>query len=287
MRPQSHQQLYPQSAGVGLRAPYEDWVLQERPQLGFLEVHSENYFGESLSLYRLLEIREHYPISLHGVGLGLASPTPLNLRHLAQLRRLVRTVNPVLVSEHLCWNQVSEGVVNDLLPPCYDEKTLRRVIQKVHQIQDLLQCTVALENLSSYWLFPENEMTEAEFLAEVVKSTQCFLLLDINNVYVNQKNWGINPWDFINSLPRKAIKEIHLAGHEQENGFWIDTHGSPVCSDVWALYEQVIDRLGPIPTLLERDQNYPSVEELWAEYEHIRAIQYQRGERDEPLSKVL
>ena len=278
MSAQSYRQLPLQSAGVGLRAPYEDWVLQERPALGFLEVHSENYFGDSLSLYRLLEIREHYPISLHGVGMGLASPVPLDLRHLAQLRRLVRTVNPVLVSEHLCWNQVPEGVVNDLLPPCYDRKTLRRVIQKVHQVQEVLQRTVALENLSSYWLFPENEMTEGEFLAEVVTPTQCSILLDVNNAYVNQKNWGVNPWDFIGSLPKDAIQEIHLAGHEQENGFWIDTHGSPVCSEVWALYEQVIDQLGPIPTLLERDQNYPPVEDLWAEYEHIRSILNQKGE---------
>lgn len=287
MRPQSDQSLSLQSAGVGLRTPYENWVLQERPQLGFLEVHSENYFGDSLSLSRLLEIREHYPISLHGVGLGLASPVSLDLRHLAQLRRLVRTVDPILVSEHLSWNQVPGGVINDLLPPCYDGKTLRHVIQKVHQVQELLQRPVALENLSSYWLFPENEMTEGEFLAQVVNSTQCFLLLDVNNAYVNQKNWGIDPWTFIESLPRKAINEIHLAGHEQENGFWVDTHGSPVCSEVWTLYEEVIDQLGPIPTLLERDQNYPPVAELWAEYEHMRAILKREGARNESLSKVL
>jgi uncharacterized protein (UPF0276 family) len=255
----------PCTAGIGLRAAHYREVLETLPGVGWVEVHSENFFGGGAPLHTLLRVREHYPVSLHGVGLGLASATPLDRQHLSALRSLCDAVQPAAVSEHLCWNSAAGLVINDLLPFPYTEAALSRVAIRVDQVQEKLGRRLLLENLSSYLAFPRSEMSEGEFLAELVRRTGCGILFDVENLYVNTRNLGVDAAAFIRALPAEAVQEYHLAGYSVRDGCLVDTHDHPVYPEVWELYERVLQQLGPRPTLIEWDSDIPLLPVLLGE----------------------
>lgn len=262
-KPATH--FLPCAAGIGLRAPHYREVLDGLPKLGWVEVHSENFFGGGAPLHTLLKVREHYPVSLHGVGMGLASTTPLDQAHVSALRRLCDAVQPAAVSEHLCWNSTAGLVINDLLPFPYTHEALSHVANRVKQVQDKLNCQLLVENLSSYLSFANSEMTEGEFLYELTQRTGCGILFDVENLYVNVCNLGVNARDFIKSIPAEAVKEYHLAGYSERDGCLVDTHDNPVNPKVWELYEYALQHIGPRPTLIEWDSDIPALAVLMGE----------------------
>jgi uncharacterized protein len=257
-------------AGIGLRAPHYGEVLKNLPKLGWVEVHSENYFGGGSPLRTLLRVREHYPVSLHGVGMGLASTAPLDQAHLSALHRLCDAVQPAAVSEHLCWNAIDGLVINDLLPFPYTQNALSNVARRVEQVQEKLGRQLLVENLSSYLSFTQSEMSEGEFLNELVSRTGCGILFDVENLYVNARNLGVDAEAFIQALPDDAIKEYHLAGFSTRDGCLVDTHDHPVYPAVWELYELALQHIGPRPTLIEWDTDIPALPVLIGEAEKAR-----------------
>ena len=267
----------PARAGIGLRAPHHARVLTEHPAVAWFEVHAENFFVDGGPQLALLEaVRRDYPLSLHGVGLSLGGADPLDGRHLAQWRRLIDRCDPGLVSEHLCWGAIGGRHLNDLLPLPYTEESLRHVIGRVRETQQRLERRIAIENLSSYLRFDESTLDEAEFLAALVAETGCALLLDVNNLYVNACNHGDDPHRYLRRLPAAAVAEIHLAGHSVEQHgaktLRVDTHGSRVCDEVWALYREALTLTGPVPTLIEWDTDIPELELLQQEAARADAI---------------
>ena len=262
-KPATH--FLPCTAGIGLRAPHYREVLDGHPSLGWLEVHSENFFGGGAPLHTLLNVREHYPISLHGVGMGVASIAPLDQAHLSALRRLCDTVEPAAVSEHLCWNSAAGLVINDLLPFPYTQEALSHVAIRVEQVQEKLGRQLLVENLSSYLSFAHNEMTEGDFLAELTNRTGCGILFDVENLYVNMRNLGVDAKAFINTIPAEAVKEYHLAGYSVRDGCLVDTHDNPVYPEVWELYEYCLQHIGPRATLIEWDSDIPALPVLMGE----------------------
>jgi uncharacterized protein (UPF0276 family) len=248
----------PQSAGIGLRAPHVGHVLAGRPVVPWFEVHSENYFADGgPALAALDRIRADYPLSLHGVGLSLGSTDPLDLGHLARLKRLADRVLPARVSEHLCWSSVNGRHFNDLLPLPYTQEALDHVCARVAQVQDFLGREILVENVSSYLTFPEATIPEHEFVVAVASRTGCGLLVDVNNIYVNARNHGIDADGYLAAIPPAMVAEIHLAGFDASGPCLIDTHGAPVAPDVWALYERALRRFGRVPTLIEWDTDIP------------------------------
>ena len=257
----------PPMAGVGLRPAHYEQVLSGLPAVPWFEVHSENFFCEGGELLAMLEsVRRHYPLSLHGVGLYPGSPDGLDGDHLARLGRLVRRVEPGLVSEHLCWGRVDGHCMNELLPLPYTEEALRLAIERVGQIQDALGRQILIENVSSYIAYRHSTLTEWTFLSELARHSGCGLLLDINNVYVNSVNHGFDPADFLRGVPPQAIGEMHLAGFTRKDGLaaplLIDSHSRRVDAAVWCLYREAVSRFGPVPTLIEWDQDLPAFDVL-------------------------
>ena len=255
----------PCAAGIGLRAPHYREVLNERPHLGWVEVHSENFFGGGAPLNTLRQVRNHYPVSLHGVGMGLASTRALDQTHLSDLRRLCDMIQPAAVSEHLCWNASGGYVINDLLPFPYTEEALAHVVSRIDHVQERLDRQLLVENLSSYLSFSHSEMTEGEFMSELADRTGCGILLDVENLYVNTCNLGVDAKAFIASIPVDAVKEFHLAGYSERNGCLVDTHDHPVSTEVWRLYEYALQQIGPRPTLIEWDSDIPALGVLMGE----------------------
>jgi len=252
-------------AGIGLRASHYKEVLQKLPELGWVEVHSENYFGGGSPLRTLHRVREHYPVSLHGVGMGLASTVPLDQAHLSALHRLCDAVQPAAVSEHLCWNSSDGMVINDLLPFPYTQEAMSNVASRVEQVQDRLDRQLLVENLSSYLSFSHSEMSEGEFLAELTRRTGCGILFDVENLYVNARNLGVDCEAFIKAIPADAVMEYHLAGFSVRNGCLVDTHDHPVYPGAWELYEYTLQHIGPRPTLIEWDSDIPALPVLLGE----------------------
>ena len=260
----------PASAGIGLRSAHHDALLRERPRVGWIEVHTENYFHDDGPHVRQLErAREIYPLSLHGVGMGLGSADPLDRSHIAKLRRAIERFAPSLVSEHACWASHDGEHFNDLLPLPYTEESAAHLASRIVQAQDLLGRQILIENLSCYLSFKCSRLTESEFLAAVVERSGCGLLLDVNNAYVNSVNVGLDAVAFINGLPVGAVGEIHLAGHARQvvdgREILLDDHGSRVPEPVWNLYELALRRFGRLPTLIEWDTNLPELSVLVGE----------------------
>lgn len=255
----------PCTAGIGLRAPHYRKVLETLPRLGWVEVHSENFFGGGAPLHTLLKLREHYPVSLHGVGIGLASTLPLAEDLLAALRCLCNTVQPAAVSEHLCWNAAGGMFINDLLPFPYTQEALLHVASRVQQVQEQLGQQLLIENISSYVSFTCSEMSEGDFLAELTRRTGCGILFDVENLHVNACNLGVDAKAFIKTIPALAVQEYHLAGYEITEGCLVDTHSRPVAAEVWALYEFALQQIGPRPTLIEWDADIPELATLLSE----------------------
>lgn len=262
---QSASNTLPNTAGIGLRAPHYREVLETLPGLGWIELHSENFFGGGAPLCTLLKVREHYPVSLHGMGMGLASSAPLDPAHLTALQRLCEQVQPAAVSEHLCWNTAAGMSINDLLPFPYTHEALTHVASRVQQAQEKLGRQLLVENLSSYLSFSHSEMTEGEFLSELVQRTGCGILFDVENLYVNVRNLGTDAEAFIQAIPADAVKEYHLAGYSARDGCLVDTHNHPVYPEVWELYEYVLQHIGPRPTLIEWDSDIPALPILMGE----------------------
>lgn len=260
----------PVSAGIGLRGPHMIELQQTAPAVGWLEVHSENYFGDGGSpLHYLSKIREIYPLSLHGVGLSLGSSDPLNREHLARLQQLVQRVEPGLISEHLSWGSIDGVYFNDLLPLPYTEEALQHFSERVLQVQDNLRRNILIENPSSYLSYRHSVIPEAEFLGEICRRTGAGLLLDVNNVYVSAFNLGFDPLEYLAAIPGELVVEIHLAGHSEkrypDGNLLIDDHASPVCQAVWQLYASTLESIGNRPTLIEWDSELPALDELVGE----------------------
>jgi hypothetical protein len=268
----------PARAGIGLRAQHHDDLLRERPDIGWLEAHSENYFADGgAQLDYLLALRELYPLSLHGVGLSLGSVDPLDRDHLWRLERLVHLADPCFVSEHLSWGAVDGTYLNDLLPLPYTEEALRHMVTRVAELQDCLGRQVLIENVSSYLQFANAQMTEREFLQALAERSGCGLLLDVNNVYVSSRNHAFEAREYIAHIDARQVHEIHLAGHSVnahgDFSILIDTHSRPVSAEVWDLYAFTIARLGRIPTLIEWDSDIPALPVLVAEAHRADQLQ--------------
>lgn len=259
--------------GLGLRSQYHQEILEREPAVDWFEVISENYLvGGGKPLYYLHAIAERYPLVMHGVSLSIGGPHPLDLDHLRQLRALADRIQPRWVSDHLCWSRGNAHQLHDLLPLPFTEESLAHVAERVMQVQDALGRPLVLENVSSYLRCADSRMTEWEFLCALVERSGCELLLDVNNVYVSAYNQGFDPWEFIAALPRQAIRQLHLAGHSDYGRYLIDTHDAPICDPVWQLYQRTLEHLGPVATLLERDDHLPLLDELLAELDKARAL---------------
>jgi uncharacterized protein (UPF0276 family) len=262
------------SSGIGLRPQHQSEFLKRRPAVGWVEVHSENHFARGgMQRAVLTEVRAHYPLSLHGVGLSIGSTDPLNRAHLAELLRLERDFDPILVSEHLAWGSIDGRFMNDLLPLPYSEEALRHMASRVRVVQDVLGRQILIENVSSYLQFKDSTMAEWEFLVALVAESGCALLLDLNNLHVNARNHGFDPDVFLHHLPPAAVREIHVAGHGREEvgarELLVDTHAAPVCSAVWRLYGAALERFGAVHTLIEWDAELPALDVLLGEARKI------------------
>jgi len=258
----------PPSVGVGFKPEHFEAIVDTRPELGFFEIHAENYMGAGGAPHRRLDaIRERYPLSLHGVGLSIGSPGPLDQTHLQRLAAVAKRVEPALVSEHLAWSTHEGAFFNDLLPLPYTDETLSRVSEHIDEVQNALRRTMLLENPSTYVVFAESEWAETDFLREIARRTGCGLLLDVNNVFVSAVNHGFDPDRYLADFPLEAVGEIHLAGCSEDTDdaglpLLIDAHNSPVRDAVWSLYAAAIRRLGPTPTLIEWDNDLPAWQTL-------------------------
>lgn len=272
------EQAIPQRAGVGLKACHYGDILDTKPDLGWFEFHAENYMGDGGAPHHALrQIRDLFPVSCHGVGLSIGSAQGLDPEHLKRLKTVVERYEPGLVSEHLAWSTHDTGFLNDLLPVPYTAETAVRVSDHIDQVQSTLKRQILLENPSTYVAFAESEMSEIAFLNDVIKRTGCGLLLDVNNVFVSATNQGYAPEQYLADFPVDAVGEIHLGGHaddedDQGRRLLIDAHDRAVHAQVWQLYEKLIGRIGPRPTLVEWDNDVPAWSVLFDEAQRADAI---------------
>jgi len=275
----------PPRSGLGLKTEHFREVLGTQPDIGFFEVHAENYMVAGGSFHHFLGlIREQYPLSLHGVGLSIGAEGPLDSQHLQRLAALLERYQPQSFSEHLAWSSHGPVFLNDLLPLAYDAPTLNRVCEHIDQVQSILKRPMLLENPATYLAFQRSTIDEADFIREVIRRTGCGLLLDVNNVYVSCINHQRDPLAYIDALPLLAVGEIHLAGFAEDTDclgdrLLIDDHGAPIDNAVWALYQQVLERVGPIATLIERDNRLPAFSVLHAEARHADELLHCAGDR--------
>jgi uncharacterized protein (UPF0276 family) len=276
--PLSSQDRIPARGGVGLKAEHYRTIIDTAPDVGFFEVHAENYMGAGGPPHRYLSaIRERYPLSLHGVGLSIGADRPLDEDHIERLRHLRRRYSPGLFSEHLAWSSHGAGFLNDLLPVPYTAESLNRVVEHIDQVQTALGCEMLLENPSTYVAFAESTFAETDFIAEVAQRSGCGLLLDVNNVFVASTNQQWDPVAYIEGYPLASVKEIHLAGHtrqedEETRPLLIDSHDRPVEDTVWHLYELTVRLVGSVPTLIEWDAEVPAWSTLAAEAKRAETI---------------
>ncbi len=256
----------PARAGIGLRAPHYRELTERRPDVGWVEVHSENYFGAGgQPLWFLERVRRDYPVSLHGVGLSLGSADALSHEHLISLKALIERFEPCLVSDHLSWSATGGRYLNDLLPLPYTDEALQVFCDHVSQAQEFLGRRMLIENPSTYVIYRHSTIPEWEFLSAVAERTGCGILLDVNNVYVSATNHGFDPLAYLAAIPVAPVEEIHLAGFDQGEHCLVDTHGKPVAEPVWSLYAAAVRRFGSVPTLVEWDTDLPSLDVLLAE----------------------
>lgn len=257
------------AAGIGLRAPHYRAIVEENPPCGWLEIHPENYFGGGAHRHHLSLARALYPLSFHAVGLSLGSDQPVDEEHLDQIRELAAIYEPFQISDHASWSTSGNAHLNDLLPlPCTKE-TLTRLCANIDRVQTVLRRPILIENPSTYLSYTIDEMPEWDFLNRAARATGCGLLLDVNNIYVQSVNHGIDAAGYINNIDAARIGEIHLAGHTQrrfpDGDLLVDTHNRAVCPAVWALCEQILSRCGPVPVLIEWDADIPPLSTLTRE----------------------
>jgi uncharacterized protein (UPF0276 family) len=270
--------------GLGLRQPHIPEALSGRLRADWLEVISEGYMGmasqklESPALNRLLKVREHYPVALHGVSLSIGGSDPLDLSYLARLRELAARVEAAWVSDHLCWTGVHGRNFHDLLPLPYTEETLIHVAGRIEQVQEFLGRRILIENVSAYVDYRSSTMTEWDFLAALAERADCYLLCDLNNIHVSAHNQGFDAFQYLRALPLPRIREFHLAGPSEQGRFLVDTHDHPVREDVWELYSRMLGLCPRVPTLLEWDSSIPTAEVLATELDKARAL-HEQGRR--------
>lgn len=261
------------SFGLGLRTQHYNDFLNTKQPVDWLEVISDNYMvngGKPLAM--LDRIRADYPVTMHGVSMSLGSVNGLDQEYLKNLKALEQRIQPMWVSDHLCWGGVHGRKLHDLMPLPFTQEALEVVSRNIRHAQDFLQRPLVIENVSSYVEFKDSEMTEWAFLTEICNQTGCQLLLDINNIYVSAFNHGFSPFEFVDGVPKEHIRQFHLAGHQDNGDHLIDTHDHPVCNGVWELYEYALNRFGAVPTMIERDDNIPPLSELLEELETAKAI---------------
>jgi uncharacterized protein (UPF0276 family) len=259
--------------GLGLRTAHYAEVLAGPCSVDWFEILSENYMvpgGKPLAM--LDQIRRDYPMAMHGVSMSIGSSGGPDLDYLLDLKKLARRVEPLWISDHLCWTGVHGRNMHDLLPLPYTEETIKLVVQNIRRVQDVLERTIVLENVSSYLSFSADSMPEWEFLAEVAKESESLILLDVNNIYVSSVNHGFDPHRYLNGIPAGRVQQIHLAGHHDHGTHIIDTHDHPVADPVWALYGAALRRFGPVASMIERDDNIPPLAELVAELDVARRL---------------
>jgi uncharacterized protein (UPF0276 family) len=261
----------PLGFGVGLRRPHYIYILDEQPQMDWFEVISENFMVEGGRPLEVLEgVRSQCPIVMHGVSLSIGSTDPLNIGYLRQLATIARRFEPAWISDHLCWTSVGGRNLHDLLPLPYTEETVRHVASRIRQVQDILERTILIENVSSYMEFSSSRLSEWEFLSAVAEEADCGILLDINNIFVSAFNHRFDPVCYIDSIPPERVVQFHLAGHSDHGTYLLDTHDHPIRPEVWSLYEHALRRFGGVPTLIEWDDNIPEFEVLAAAADEAR-----------------
>ena len=259
--------------GLGLRTPHYEAVLNEPHAIDWLEVITENYLVPGgKPLHYLERIRRRFPLVMHGVSLSIGSTDPIDLDYLAQVRALAKRIEPHWISDHLCWTGIEGRNLHDLLPLPYTEEALASVVERVGQVQDVLGRQILLENVSSYLTYRASDMSEWDFLREVAERADCAILLDINNIYVSSVNHGFDPVTYLQAIPRERVRQFHLAGHSDMGGHLIDTHDHPIVEPVWDLYRAAVEQFGAVPTMIERDDNIPSLDELVAELQIAREL---------------
>ncbi len=269
--------MLPNSPGLGFKPEHFQAIAETHPALGFFEVHAENYMGDGGMPHAMLtRLRADYAISVHGVGLSIGGPDPLNEDHLLRLKALCDRYQPESFSEHLAWASHGGEWLHDLLPLPYTPETLTLVADHIDRVQEVLGRRMLLENPATYVLFEQSVIAETEFLAELVRRTGCGLLLDVNNVFVSCVNHRTDPRAYLDAFPLAAVKELHLGGHSEEDlpsgPLLIDDHGAPVADPVWALYAELVSRTGPLPSLIEWDNDVPAFPVLMAEADRAARI---------------
>ncbi len=252
--------------GIGLRIPHYQHIFEKKPVVDWFEIISENYMVDGGRPLQVLDqILDQYRVVQHGVSMYFGSAQQLSREHLKRLKTLVRRTKTPWLSDHLCWGSVDGRYTHDLLPIPYTWEAVKVTAKRIRQVQDYLEIPVVVENVSSYAEYHESEMTEWEFLNEVVEAADCGILLDVNNIYVSSQNHSFDPLTYVNSVPNWRVAQIHIAGHSKYRKYILDTHDHPVIDPVWALYARAIERCGPTATLLEWDDNIPSFDEVHAE----------------------
>ena len=286
-------------AGIGLRtkhyqdilaktSPFENDILEGRPAVPWFEVLTDNYLGDGgQPLAYLDQVRQHYPITLHGVGMSLGSTDPLNLDYLRKLRRLADRVEPAWVSDHLAWTSHGGRHLHELMPLPYTREALLHVGGRIRQAQDFLGRRLVVENPSSYLQYRMNEMTEWEFLDELVARADCDLLMDVNNIFVSARNHGYDPRAYLRAIPAERVREIHLAGYEELPDYLFDTHGYRVRPPVWDLYREALELWGPVPTLIEWDNDIPDFQILLDEASRAQRCLDAPGPAREPCQEAI
>lgn len=259
--------------GLGLRPVYYKDLLETRPNVDWLEIITENYLVPGGRPIAMLErIRADYPIVMHGVSMSLASTDPLDFDYLKALKKLAERIEPRWISDHLCWTGVHGVNMHDLLPVPYTFEALQHVVDRINRVQDFLGRKIAIENASTYVTFQESEMDEWTFVREMAERADCWLLVDVNNIYVSAFNHGFDERQFIDAIPAERVVQLHLAGHSDAGTHKIDTHDQPICADVWKLYERACRQFGEVSTMIERDDNFPPFHALVAELDRARSI---------------
>lgn len=260
--------------GIGLRIPHYQHIFDKKPVVDWFEIISENFMVDGgRPLHVLDQILDRYRVVQHGVSMYFGSAEPLNREHLSRLKTLVKRTKTPWLTDHLCWGSVDGTYSHDLLPMPYTFEAAKRTAQKIREARDFLEVPIAVENVSSYAEFHVSEMTEWEFLTEVVEDADCGMLLDVNNIYVSSQNHSFNPLDYVENVPHHRVAQIHIAGHSKYERYILDTHDHAVIDPVWRLYRRAIELVGPTATLLEWDDRIPSFEEVHAEA--LKAKKYQ------------
>ncbi len=259
--------------GLGLRPKHYRDILDGNPQVDWFEVISENYMiGGGQPLAILDQIAERYPVVMHGVSLSIASTAPFDEEYLDGLNALAKRVHPKWISDHLCWTGVHGVNLHDLLPFPYTREALDHVVSRVHHVQERVGRALCLENVSTYVQFGQSEMSEWEFISEMAQRTGCWLLFDVNNVYVSAFNHGYDAYEFLNGIPADRVIQFHLAGHSDMQNYIVDTHDHPVRDEVWDLYQAALKRFGPVSTMIERDDEIPPLADMMVELDQARTL---------------